>query len=78
MPIKNTDSAFHNSEVVGAMFIDRRKAFDTVDHSHLCGKLEKYGVRSDELFWVVSYLAVRKPFYRANGTDSQVNAVPQG
>ena len=82
---KSTDdwySAFDNSEMVGATFIDLRKAFDTVDHSLLCGKLERYGVRNDELRWFVSYLAGRKQFCRVNGTDSQVNAVnigvPQG
>ena len=68
--------------MVGATFIDLRKAFDTVDHSLLCGKLERYGVRNNELRWFVSYLAGRKQFYGVNGADSQVNAVnigvPQG
>ena len=83
--LKSTDdwySAFDNSEIVGATFVDLRKAFDTVDHSLLCGKLERYGVRNNELRWFVSYLAGRKQFCRVNGTDSQVNAVdigvPQG
>ena len=30
-------SALYNSEIVGAAFIDVRKAFDTADHSLLCG-----------------------------------------
>ena len=68
--------------MVCATFIDLRKAFDTVDHSLLCGKLERYGVQNDELRWFVSYLASRKQFCRVNGTDSQVSAVnigvPQG
>ena len=83
--LKSTDdwySAFDNSEMVGATFIDPRKAFDTVDHSLLCGKLERYGIQNDELRWFVSYLAGRKQFCRVNGADSQVNAVnigvPQG
>ena len=44
--LKSTDdwySAFNNSEMVGATFIDLRKAFNTVDHSLHCGKLERYG-----------------------------------
>ena len=79
--LKSTDdwySAFDNSEIVGATFIDLRKAFDTVDHSLLCGKLERYGVRNNELRWFVSYLAGRKQFSRVNGTDSQANAVSIG
>ena len=63
-------------------YFDLREAFDTVDHSFLCGKLERHEVRNDELRWFVSYLAGRKQFCRVNGTDSQVNAVnigvPQG
>ena len=64
--------------MVGAAFIDLRKAFNTVDHSLLCGKLERYGVQNDELRWFVSYLAGRKQFCRVNGTDSLVNAVNIG
>ena len=64
-PLKNTDdwySAFDNSEMVGAGFIDLREAFHNVDHSLLCGKLERYEVRNDDLRWFVSYLAGRKQF----------------
>ena len=83
--LKSTDdwySALNKSEMVGAAYIDLRKEFDTVDHSLLCGKLERYGVQDDKLRWFVSYLAGRKQLCRVNGTDSQVNAVnigvPQG
>ena len=56
--LKSTDdwySAFDTSDMLGAAYVDLTKAFDTVDHSLLCGKLERYGVRTDELRWFVSY-----------------------
>ena len=83
--LKSTDdwySALDNGEMVGTALINLRKKADTVDHLLLCGKLEWYGVRNDELHWFVPYLASSKQFCRVNGADSQVNAfnigVPQG
>ena len=80
-PLKSTDDwylALNNSEMVGAAFIDLRKTFDTVDHSLLCGKLRRYGVRNDELLCFVSYPAGRKQFCRVIGTDAQVIAASNG
>ena len=37
------------------VFIDIRKAFDTVQHSIILSKLEKLGVRDAELNWFTSY-----------------------
>ena len=69
-------------KLVGLVFIDLKKAFDTVDHDILCNKLELYGVQQRELSWFRSYLSNRKQFCRVNGVDSDVGdlevAVPQG
>ncbi len=42
--------------VQGAVFIDMRKTFDTVDHGILLKKLVPYGVEGRELVWFKLYL----------------------
>ena len=56
-------------KLVGLVFIDLKKAFDTVDHDILCRKLELYGVQQRELSWFKSYLSNRKQFCRVNGVS---------
>ena len=63
------------------IFIDLRKAFDTVNHDILLLKLEHYGIR-DMLNWFKSYLSNRKQYVFLNGESSEVKditcGVPQG
>ena len=69
-------------KLVELVFIDLKKAFDTVDHDILCKKLEHYGVQQRKQSWLRSYLSNRKQFCRVNGVDSHVGeievGVPQG
>ena len=50
----------------GLVFIDLKKAFDTVDHEILCKKLELYGVQQREPSWFRSCLSNRKRFCRVH------------
>ena len=64
------------------IFIDLRKAFDTVNHSILLKKLEHYGIRGTTYKWFESYLINRKQYVFLNGESSQIrnvtSGVPQG
>jgi hypothetical protein len=74
--------ALNNSEVVGMVAIDLKKAFDTVDHSILLQKLEHYGVRHVPFKWFNSYLSNRSQISLVNSTQSDIGfirtGVPQG
>ena len=44
------------------IFLDLRKALDTVDHDILLAKLYSYGIRGTPYDWFVSYLSNRSQF----------------
>ena len=43
--------------LVGSVFINLTKAFDTVNHRILLRKLVKYGIRGGELEWFRNYMS---------------------
>ena len=71
-----------NGEYTGAVFVDLKKAFDTVDHGCLLSKLSSYGIKGRELSWFESYLSDRKQFVSVKNSSSErkfvMCGVPQG
>ena len=65
-----------------AVFIDLKKAFDTVDHSILLRKCDRYGIVGKAGIWLKNYLTGRKQSTLANGIKSTkadiTCGVPQG
>ena len=74
--------SFDTGNFVGAVFIDLRKAFDTVDHGILLNKLRTFGIVDNELLWFESYMSNRsqRVDYRSTLSDPQpmTVGVPQG
>ena len=83
--MKCTDDWYSGLDVgkyVGVIFVNLKKAFDTVNYQILMRKLAHYCIRSSKLVWFKSYLSSRSQFTRVNGVDSKVQnisiGVPQG
>ena len=68
--------------LTGAMFIDLKKAFDTVPHDGLLNKLFRYGIQDQPFSWFESYLTNRTQSVSiGNHLSSAANissGVPQG
>ena len=60
------------------IFVDYKKAFETLDHDILLEKLAKYGFSNDSLAWIKSYLANRKHTVNFNNTISRETTVSYG
>ena len=67
---------------VCSLFLDLRKAFDTVHHETLLKKLHNYGIRGNAFNLIRTYLTNRKQYTIINGKKSAVQSVkfgvPQG
>ena len=67
---------------VDAVYLDLRKAFDTVPHKRLIEKLRGYGIQGKLLCWIKDFLSERTQFVNVNGETSEesnvTSGVPQG
>ena len=80
-----TDSIRRNKDagqLTGAIFVDFRKAFYTIDHEILPDKLQMFGICGNELRWMTDYLTNRTQSVLVGGVLScsqlVVSGVPQG
>ncbi len=71
-----TDSwkrAIDNKELVGAVFLDLSKAFDSINHSILLSKLSFYGIKNASLRWFSSYIC---DCYQAVRVENNISGSP--
>ena len=80
--IEDISNATENKKHAIGVFIDLKKAFDTVDHEMLIKKLNFYGVRGVGNDLIKRYLTNREQFVEINGCTSELLnvtlGVPQG
>lgn len=57
--LENIKARLDKGGVVGAIYLDLKKAFDTVNHDILIAKLTKFNFSSNVITWIKSYLTER-------------------
>ena len=79
---ENIQSQLDQNKFCAGVFVDLKKAFDTVDHEILLKKLSHYGIRGIANEWFCSYLTKRKQYVIIGNQVSTLNeistGVPQG
>ena len=84
----NICNALNNNKFNISIFIDLKKAFDTVNYQILLKKLEHYGIKNTDLLWFKNYLQNRQQLVHLSSiaVESNVNStklpcfsgIPQG
>ena len=71
-----------DGHVIDVIYLDFWKAFDTVPHHRLLGKLESYGIKGNILQWIKAFLIGRTQEVIVNGVKSKcvpvASGIPQG
>ena len=80
--VNKITSSIDSGDLMIGVFLDLKKAFDTVTHSILIRKMHAYGIRGNILKWFESYLADRSQYVAYDGSNSDTSflecGVPQG
>ena len=76
--VEKITSSLDNGDIVIGVFLDLKKAFDTVDHHILLNKLFAYGIRGSTLKWFESYLTDRSQYLTYDGIQSIILPIKCG
>lgn len=80
--VNDWTAAAEKKRAVDILYLDFAKAFDTVSHVKLIGKLEQYGIKGTLLKWIADYLYNRRQCVQLGEMRSAfalvLSGVPQG
>ena len=71
----NVTHALDSGKVVGGVFIDFKKTYDTVSHNILLRKLEAYGIKNNVIRLIKSYLSDSKQYVQFSDGKSDVKVM---
>ena len=78
----NWQKALDEDVPVDVVYMDFKKAFDSVPHIRLVKKLKTYGIEGNLLSWIEDFLSERFQHVKVNNSESQempvTSGVPQG
>ena len=67
-----------NGKVVGVLFLDFRKAFDSINHNTLLMKIQAAGISGNSYYTMENYLTNRRQFVEIDSSCSQEKPVSYG
>ena len=70
--------AVDQGKKVGVIFVDFRKAYDTINHNILMDKIQAAGISGPFHQWIKSYLTNRRQYVAVNGERSDIEMVEMG
>ena len=80
--LMNWQKALDEDVPVDVIYMDFKKAFDSVPHVRLVKKLKSYGIEGNLLAWIEDFLKDRIQHVKVNNSESQerpvTSGVPQG
>jgi len=62
-------------KMIGVIFMDLKRAFETIDRERLLAKLYQYGIRDRALEWIRSYLHGRSQQVNFDGQEQMVRTI---
>ena len=75
---ENWKREIDDGKMVGVVFKDFKKAFDTVPHEVLSYKLQAVGITGNLRQWIMDYLSERTQYTEINGSRSETTQVKYG
>ena len=73
--VEKVSRSLDTGKIVVGVFLDLKKAFDTVDHQILLDKLYAHGLRNNIYEWFKSYLANISQYVMYNNSKSETNTL---
>lgn len=74
--ISELKESFETNEIAIVVFLDLKRAFETIDRERSIKKFQNYGINGKELKWFESYLTNRQQYTKYKNCESETMEKP--